>query len=181
MVYHERAYDVVGAMVGVVEKEKMITGENIQAGDVLIALPSNGLHTNGYSLARKVFPDLKKVGEKLLKPHTSYVHTVLNLHANVGLKGVAHITGGGIPGNLPRILPKGLGAKIEKTAINVPPIFTLIQEKGDVSEEEMFQTFNMGVGMILVVAKEDVDIVLKKADGSYVMGEIVEGADVKIV
>jgi phosphoribosylformylglycinamidine cyclo-ligase len=168
-VYAENAVDVAGTMIGVAEKSKMITGENITEGDLLIALSSNGLHTNGYSLARKVLlekaqmdihsvvvetPERTSLADALLVPHTSYVKTVLKLHSEAGLKGAAHITGGGIAGNLSRILPQGLGAKIEKSAINVPPIFELIQKTGNVSGEAMYEAFNMGVGMVLVAEKE---------------------------
>ena len=186
-VYAEGAHDVVGSIVGVVERKKMITGENIKEGDVLIALPSNGLHTNGYSLARKVLledvamdldvgmPELdgETLGDALLKPHTSYVKTVLKLHDEIGIKGIAHITGGGIKGNLSRIIPDGLGAKIDKDVIKHPPIFDLIQKTGDVSEDAMFEAFNMGVGMILVVGQDKAESVLKMTDG-YVVG-IVDG------
>lgn len=186
-VYAEGAHDVVGSIVGVVDHKKMITGENIKEGDVLIALPSNGLHTNGYSLARKVLlenaqmdlntamPELdgETLGDALLKPHTSYVKTVLKLHEEIGIKGIAHITGGGIEGNLSRILPEGLGAKIDKSAIKRPSIFDLIQKTGDVSENAMFEAFNMGVGMILVVDKGKADAALEMAEG-YVVG-VVEG------
>jgi len=158
-VYCEGAHDIVGSIIGVVECEKMITGETIEEGDKLIALESNGLHTNGYSLARKVLlddaaMDVNEVADDLLKPHTSYVNTVLKLHEEVGIKGIAHITGGGIKGNLARILPKGLGASINLESITTPPIFDLIQETGNISDDAMYEAFNMGVGMILVVGKD---------------------------
>ena len=192
-VYHEGAHDVAGCMIGVAERREMITGEGICAGDVLIALPSSGLHTNGYSLARKVLLEDAKMdlhaklpeldctpGEALLKPHTCYSPLVRKLHKKIGLHGVAHITGGGIPGNLPRIFPKGLGAEVKRSAINVLPIFTLIQEKGNVSEEEMDEAMNMGVGMILVVTEKDVKKVLGVGRG-YVLGKVVKGEGVKYV
>lgn len=193
-VYHPGAHDVVGTMAGIVERDRMITGENICAGDVLIALPSNGLHTNGYSLAREALLEQGKfelqthmtafgstLGEALLKPHTEYSRLVRRLHSESGLKGVAHITGSGIPGNLPRIFPEGLGARIEKKAIRVLPIFTLIQEQGNVPERDMFDTFNMGAGMILVTEKAKKDAVLREATGSYAIGEVIKGSGVQFV
>jgi phosphoribosylformylglycinamidine cyclo-ligase len=187
-VYAEGAHDVVGCIVGVADRDKMITGDTIEEGDVLIALPSNGLHTNGYSLARAIFSDMREnveelgmtVGEALLLPHTSYVKTVLALHEEFVLKGVAHITGGGIPGNLPRILPKGLGARIEKQNVRILPIFRLMQEHGSVSDEAMYQACNMGVGMILVTEKTQADAIVHKTPGSYVLGEVVKGSGVEL-
>ncbi|MBT3834751.1 phosphoribosylformylglycinamidine cyclo-ligase [Candidatus Peribacteria bacterium] len=180
-VYKEGAHDIAGTMVGIVEREKMITGENIGKNDVLIALPSNGLHTNGYSLARKVLPDFDEevtelgctVGEALLKPHTCYSNTVLKIHEEIGLKGVAHITGGGIYGNLSRIIPEGLSFDIDKSKIQNLPIFELIQSRGDVNEESMFEAFNMGVGMILVVEPGKEGAVLAGVAGSYAIGKVV--------
>jgi phosphoribosylformylglycinamidine cyclo-ligase len=179
-VYKEGAHDIAGTMVGIVDRKKMITGENISKGDVLIALPSSGLHTNGYSLARKVLPDFAEevtelgctVGEALLKPHTCYSNTVLKLHDDITLKGVAHITGGGIYGNLSRIMPEGLSFEIDKTKIKSLPIFDLIQSRGDIDEESMFEAFNMGVGMILVVEPEKENVVLEGAADSYTIGQI---------
>lgn len=204
-VYSEGSHDVVGAMIGVADREKMITGAGIEEGDILIALPSNGLHTNGYSLARKVLleatprgasgtlrgalPDLHAyvpelgctLGEALLKPHTEYSRLVCHLHHSIGLKGVAHITGSGIPGNLPRILPEGLGARIEKVAIKVLPIFKLIQKHGSVPDEDMYATFNMGVGMVLVIDPKNQDAILREAKDAYRVGEVIEGKDVLFV
>ncbi|MEK7136933.1 MAG: phosphoribosylformylglycinamidine cyclo-ligase [Patescibacteria group bacterium] len=193
-VYAEGSHDVVGAMIGVADRDSMITGNDIQKGDVLIALPSNGLHTNGYSLARKVllddaklditkhFPELGcSLAEALLKPHTEYSRLVRKLHDSIGLKGVAHITGSGIPGNLPRILPEGLGAKIEKNAIKVLPIFQLIQKQGAVPDEDMFATLNMGVGMLLVLDPLNKETALREAQGSYLLGEVTQGEGVEIV
>lgn len=191
-VYAEGAHDVVGTMIGVAEREEIITGAGTKAGDILIALPSSGLHTNGYSLARKVLLsdaklDLRKkvppldctLGEALLRPHAEYSRLVRKLHEEIGLRGVAHITGSGIPGNLPRVLPEGLGARIERKAIRVLPIFRLIQEKGKIADKDMDDAFNMGVGMILVVAPEKRDAVLRETEGSYVIGEVVRGERVQ--
>lgn len=193
-VYAEGAYDVAGTIIGIAERSAMITSGMMEEGDVLIALPSNGLHTNGYSLARKVLledaaMDLnamnaelgESVAEALLKPHTLYATTVLALHKEIGLKGVAHITGGGIAGNLIRIIPEGLGARIEKKLIRRLPIFNLIQRIGNVSDEAMFEAMNMGVGMILVCTKEHEGKVLSLAKGSYVIGTIVEESGVSLV
>lgn len=193
-VYHEGAHDVAGAMVGVSDRSQLITGEHIRAGDLLIALPSNGLHTNGYSLARKVLlengkmdlteemPELgMTLGEALLTPHTEYSRLVRKLRDTVGLHGVAHITGGGIPGNLPRILPKGLGARVQRSSIGVLPIFKLIQEKGNVPQEEMESAMNMGVGMILVADPSKLEGILHEANTAYVIGEVCKGEAVTIV
>ena len=193
-VYCDGSHDIVGSIVGITERKKMITGESINEGNILIALPSNGLHTNGYSLARKVLledaemdlsaevPELgATLADALLKPHTSYVKTVLKLHEETGLKGIAHITGGGISGNLSRILSDEMGSKIEKDKITVPPIFDLIQKTGNVSDEAMYEAFNMGVGMILVTDANEEKAVLKGAEGSYVIGEVTKGNEVKLV
>jgi phosphoribosylformylglycinamidine cyclo-ligase len=192
-VYHKGATDVAGAMVGVAERSKMITGEKIRAGDLLVALPSSGLHTNGYSLARKVLLEDAKMdlgtkledtgitlGEALLAPHTEYSRLVRKLHDAVGINGVAHITGGGIPGNLPRILPKGLGAQVKRSAIGVLPLFTLMQEKGNVPQEDMESAMNMGVGMILVIHPSKLEGVLREAKAAYVIGEVCKGEAVVI-
>ena len=193
-VYHDGAHDVAGAMVGVAEKSALITGESIRAGDTLVALPSNGLHTNGYSLARKVLiedakmdlsvalPELgMTLGEALLKPHTEYSRLVRKLRDAIGLKGVAHITGGGIPGNLPRILPKGLGAKVHRSAIRVLPIFELIQRTGKVPQEAMEEAMNMGVGIILVIDPLKQNEILAGAEGAYIIGEVCKGEEVQYV
>ncbi len=193
-VYTEGSYDIAGAIIGIAERGRMITGDEIEEGDVLIALPSNGLHTNGYSLARKVFledakMDLNTVlaelgeslGDALLKPHTLYANTVLKLHKEIGLRGVAHITGGGIAGNLIRIIPKGLGAKIEKNLIRRLPIFDLIQKTGNIAEEAMFEALNMGVGMILVLEPSKANAVIQGVKGSYPIGQIAEGSTVELL
>ena len=193
-VYSEGSYDVAGTIIGIVEREKMITGGMIEEGDVLVALGSNGLHTNGYSLARKVLLEDAKMdpngvvpelgctlGEALLKPHTLYANTVLRLHHEIGLKGVAHITGGGIAGNLMRIIPEELGGRIEKKLIRRLGIFDLIQKMGNVSEEAMYEAMNMGVGMILVCNPSQGEKILSGASGSYVIGEIVVGSGVSLI
>ena len=190
----EDDYDLAGFSVGIVDKSKVIDNSKMQAGDVMIALPSSGVHSNGFSLVRKVFDvehcDLKapveelhgaSLGETLLAPTRIYVKPVLAVMKEVAIKGISHITGGGFYENMPRSIPKGLGVKIEKSAVRVPPIFSLIQKRGNISEHDMFNTFNMGVGMSVVVAKEEADraVELFKANGedAYILGTIVESED----
>ncbi len=190
--YPEGEYDLAGFVVGIVEREKYITGEKIQPGDVVLGLASSGIHSNGYSLVRKLFFEILelkideyveelngKVYEVLLTPTKIYVKPVLNLLEEVEVKGIAHITGGGIPGNLVRILPESVDAVIKKGTWEVLPVFRFIQEKGNVSEEEMFKTFNMGIGLCIVVSPEDAEKaekVLKEAGETvYRIGEIRKG------
>ena len=184
-------YDLAGFAVGIVDKANVIKKENMAEGDVIIALPSSGVHSNGFSLVRKGFDvenkDLngykeelggKGLGETLLTPTRIYVKAVLALMEKVKVKGISHITGGGFYENIPRSIPDGLGAVIEKSAVRVLPIFKLIQKVGGIDERDMFNTFNMGVGMSIVVAKEDLDVALEilKANGedAYLLGEIVK-------
>jgi phosphoribosylformylglycinamidine cyclo-ligase len=181
-VYAVGDYDLAGFIVGVVERGKVINGRTIKAGDAILALPSTGLHTNGYSLVRKIFgtkrtelnrfyPELgSTLGVALMEPHRCY-YAALN-SSLPRIKGMAHITGGGIPGNLPRIFPKGLAARIDKKSWKVPPIFSLIQKKGKVDEEEMYRVFNMGVGMMVVCAPSDVDKLLAAVPEAWVIGEV---------
>ena len=187
----EDDYDLAGFSVGMVDKPKIVSNETMAEGDVILALPSSGFHSNGYSLVRKVFDvenaDLNahvdalgcSLGEALLKPTVIYVKPVLKCMEAVQVKGVSHITGGGFFENIPRCLPDGLTARIQKAAIRTPAIFGLLQEKGGISEHDMFNTFNMGVGMIVVVAKEDADKALAalQSEGcdAYPIGEIVKG------
>ena len=187
-------YDLAGYCTGIVDKAKIIDNKKMKAGDVVIALPSSGVHSNGFSLVRKVFDvensDIKSplealggksIGETLLTPTRIYVKPVLALLEKVEVKGISHITGGGFYENIPRSIPDGLGAKIEKSAVRILPIFDLLAKTGNIDERDMFNTFNMGVGMSIVVAKEDVDASLEilKANGedAYVIGEIVESDD----
>ena len=173
-VYEPGAFDLVGTIIGVVHQSELIDGKRIQSKDIIIGLAANGLHTNGYSLARSVFacwdldvipPGLDvSLGEALLAPHTCYLQPVAAIRrAGVDVKGLAHITGGGIPGNLPRILPPGLGARIERGAWPVPALFDLIRHVGHVPDDEMFRVFNMGLGMLVVVPPEHVDAALAAA------------------
>ena len=189
-------YDLAGFAVGVVDKEKIIDNGRMQAGDVVIALASSGIHSNGFSLCRKVFdidnnnPALyvpcdalggKTIAETLLTPTRIYVKSILALMQQVDVKGVSHITGGGFYENIPRSIPDGLGAKIDTQAVRVLPIFDLIAKTGNIPERDMFNTFNMGVGMSVVVAAAQVEQALEilKANGedAYVIGEIVESED----
>lgn len=190
--YGDGEYDLAGTIIGAVSREKIITGEGIQIGDVLLGLPSNGLHTNGYSLARKLLfevakygPDqyvneLKdKTGAALMKIHRSYLAIVKKLIAGEVVAGMAHITGGGITENLPRILPKGMGAQVDLATWQVPPLFEHLQKLGNVEQDEMLRTFNMGVGMIVVVPAEKVKkakAILNRANERYsIIGRIVRG------
>lgn len=189
-------YDLAGFSVGVVDKDKIIDNTSMRAGDVIIALPSSGVHSNGFSLVRKVFDvenaDIKtpvdalggkSVGETLLTPTKIYVKPVMELLKSVKVKGISHITGGGFYENIPRSIPDGLGAEIAKSDVRVLPIFKLIAEKGGISERDMFNTFNMGVGMSIVVAPEDEERALEILKGcgedAYTVGKIVK-SDTKI-
>ncbi|MBE5759244.1 MAG: phosphoribosylformylglycinamidine cyclo-ligase [Clostridiales bacterium] len=184
-------YDLAGFAVGVVDKSKVLDKNTIKAGDVIIALPSSGVHSNGFSLVRKVFDvenaDIKSpvaelggksIGETLLTPTKIYVKPMLALFEEVTVKSVSHITGGGFYENIPRSLPEGFSAQIKKADVKILPIFDLIQKTGNIPERDMFNTFNMGVGMIAVVDKNDAErsIEILKANGedAYILGEIVE-------
>ncbi len=189
-------YDLAGFAVGIVDKKDIIDNTTMAAGDVVIALPSTGIHSNGFSLCRKVFdidnnnPELyvpreelggKTIAEALLVPTRIYVKSVLALLEKVKVKGISHITGGGFYENIPRSIPDGLGAKIDKSAVRVLPIFDVIAKWGNIPERDMYNTYNMGVGMSIVVAKEDVDTALsilrEQGDDAYVIGEIIPSDD----
>ena len=190
--YADGEYDLAGFIVGVVDGEVLVDGRSIAAGDLLVGLPSSGLHTNGYSLARRiVFDHLQlpvdaqvdvlggTVGEVLLTPHRSYLHSVYPLVAKGAIKGMAHITGGGITDNLPRVLPSGIAARIDRASWPVPPVFTWLQQSGDVPMDDMFRTFNMGIGLILVCTPALVDTVIDdlrtRDESPVVIGEITHG------
>lgn len=192
--YAEDDYDLAGFIVGVVEKEKALP-RGVREGDVLLGLPSAGLHTNGYSLARKVLlealghrvdthlPELgTTVGQALLAPHRSYLAALEPLLERDKVRALAHITGGGFPGNIPRVLPEGLGARLRRGSWEVPPLFRLIQKGGGVSDEEMERTFNMGIGMIVVVSPGDLHEVEhsleRRGEPSFVIGAVVAGSGV---
>ena len=189
-------YDLAGFSVGIVDKKKIIDNTTMKAGDVVIALASTGVHSNGFSLCRKVFkidqnpPSLyvpcdelggKSIGETLLTPTKIYVKSVLALLEKVAVKGISHITGGGFYENIPRSIPEGLGARVRRADVKVLPIFDLIAKTGNIPERDMFNTYNMGVGMSIVVSPEDVDTALEilRANGedAYLIGEIVTAAE----
>ena len=186
--YYKNEYDMSGTIVGIVDKGKIINGKKIKKGNVLIGFPSNGLHTNGYSLARKILLSkyslgdkpagfTKSIGTELLKVHKSYLRLITLLKTKIDVKGFSHITGGGIIGNTKRILPKGRSLKIDWNAWKLPVIFKLIQETGKVSDEEMRSVFNIGIGLIAVVDKKDVSKVIKIAktikEKAIVIGEVI--------
>ena len=187
-VYRKGAWDVVGTIVGVAERAELITGERIAPGDVVLAFPSSGLHTNGYSLARRALdaedwalprPELggQSIGDALLAVHRCYLPHVQRLQeADIDIKGLAHITGGGIFDNLPRVLPAGVDVLVRRGTWPEPPIFALIQQLGQVDEKEMFRVFNMGLGMVAIVPREHAERALKTLPGEcYVVGEVVPG------
>jgi phosphoribosylformylglycinamidine cyclo-ligase len=187
--YKEGEYDLAGFTVGIVEDSQLIDGSGVTVGDKLIGIASSGLHSNGYSLVRKLLlnqykMDLEKrveeigevLGEELLRPTRIYVKTILNLTRDFNIGGIAHITGGGITGNLPRVIPKGCKAIVRKGSWDVPPIFSLVKEKGRIPEEEMFRTFNNGIGMILVVRSKEVEDVVARlqtlGEKAFLIGEV---------
>ena len=190
-------HDLVGVITGVVDKDKIITGETIRPGDAVLGLPSSGLHTNGYSFARKLFFDIggydindsipklqKSIGLTLLEPHINYTkHVFAALDTGVDIKGIAHITGGGLLENIPRILPNGCGVELQKGSWPSVPVFGVMQSIGNVNEDEMFRAFNMGIGMVFVVETDDADSVkdaLKNLTEVYEIGSIIKGNGVKI-
>ncbi|HJR07561.1 MAG TPA: phosphoribosylformylglycinamidine cyclo-ligase [Pyrinomonadaceae bacterium] len=191
--YAAGEYDVAGFIVGIVDREKVIDGKRIEVGDCVLALPSVGLHTNGYSLARKLFFEVAgydasthveeldmTVGDALLAPHPSYLHALDALLETGAIKGLAHITGGGLVDNIPRILPEGTSVEIRRGAWPVLPVFTLMQRLGNVSETEMHRTFNMGVGMVIICAAPDAATVRAHVEARgekiYEIGRVVAGA-----
>jgi len=190
--YAEGEYDLAGFAVGVVEKSKIIDGRKIKEGDSVIGISSNGLHSNGFSLARKVLLESNKyriddevysfegyLGEELLTPTKIYVHPVLYLLEKYKILGIAHITGGGIVGNIPRILPEGVSVRIDQKSWPKPPIFSLIQKEGEISDEEMYHTFNMGIGMVLIVPQNDASKIINELKmiryDSYIIGKVIKG------
>ncbi len=192
--YPEDEYDLAGYCTGVVDKEKIINNKEMNAGDIIIALPSSGVHSNGFSLVRKVFdvensdikspcPELggKSIGETLLTPTKIYVKPVLALLEQIRVKGISHITGGGFYENIPRSIPDGLGAKIDKSSVRILPIFDLLAKTGGISERDMFNTYNMGVGMSIVVSPEDsgkaIEILKANGEDAYIIGEIIKSEE----
>jgi phosphoribosylformylglycinamidine cyclo-ligase len=188
--YAEREYDIAGFIVGLVERGRVVDGRTIEAGDRLIGLPSSGLHTNGYSLARRLVFDVMKldagshvqelgatVGEALLRPHRSYLHVVMPLVERGLVKGMAHITGGGLTENVPRTLPDGREFSLDRGSWTVPPIFTWLQRAGQLEDAEMFRTFNMGVGMVLIASAAAADAAISTlrsaGEPAWLLGEVV--------
>jgi phosphoribosylformylglycinamidine cyclo-ligase len=191
--YKDGEYDLAGFVIGVAEKAKIVDGRDVRAGNILVALQSNGLHSNGYSLVRKVLLEVADLNiqerieglegrlyEELLRPTRIYAKPVLACLEAFRVKGMAHITGGGLPGNIKRIIPDGLGARINLKAGQVPPIFKLIKKLGNVSDDEMCATFNMGAGFVLIIERSDTEKVLhafeKSGEKPYVLGEIEKSA-----
>ena len=190
--YGDGEYDLAGTIIGAVNRDKIITGEHIQVGDVLVGLPSNGLHTNGYSLARKLLFEVAKYGPEqyvnelkdktgaaLMRTHRSYLSVIKKLTGAEVVSGMAHITGGGITENLPRILPKGMGGVVDRAAWTVPPLFAHLQQLGNVEEDEMLRTFNMGIGLIAVIPAEKIKkakAILNRANERHcLIGRVVRG------
>ena len=196
--YHEGEFEIAGFALGLVDEAKIVDGTSIRPGDTIIGLASQGLHSNGYSLARRILLDELKLGlgdkvaglkaplgEELLRPTRIYVKTILTLLQSFTIKGMAHITGGGMSGNIIRILPAGSKAVIKKGGWEIPPIFQLIEEKGKVPEEEMWMTFNNGIGMVLVVDPSEAEGITQEAEEqgekAFVIGEVVSGQGVEIL
>jgi phosphoribosylformylglycinamidine cyclo-ligase len=192
-VYGEGEYDLVGMIVGAVDKKDIIDGRSIRKGDALIGIPSSGLHTNGFTLARRIVFEIKKmktsdkvrelgttIGDALLKPHICYYPLLKSLFGKHTIKGLAHITGGGLIENIPRILPADCSVEIDKKAMTVPPLFSLLQEWGPVDEDEMYRVFNMGIGLVIFVPEGEASSVLKKAQEvhkeSRIIGSVVTGS-----
>ncbi|MBI2176031.1 phosphoribosylformylglycinamidine cyclo-ligase [Candidatus Woesearchaeota archaeon] len=189
-VYHDRAVDVVGFILGAAEKKEMIDGRRIKEGDALIGIASTGLHSNGYSLVRKLIKDGKlsltaEAAEMLMKPHRNYLKTTTAVMEKHRIKGIAHITGGSFRKNLPRILPKGLGAELDRKSWKPLPIFEIIRKKGDIATDEMHNTFNMGIGYVYAVGKDDAAGALQQlrqlGEKAYVIGKVIRGSGVNYV
>lgn len=190
--YHIGEYDIAGFAVGVVEKDEIINGSDIKEGDVVLGIPSSGIHSNGYSLVRKLFFEKlgwgvdtyveelgKKLGEELITPTKIYVKTVLSLKEKVNIKGIVHITGGGFIENIPRVLPENVDVIVDKNSYEVPAIFKLMQKHGKIDDFEMYKTFNMGIGLVLVVSAEEKDTAVEYLESLgekvYVIGKVEQG------
>jgi phosphoribosylformylglycinamidine cyclo-ligase len=190
--YGDDDYDIAGFIVGVVDEPQLIEGKSVREGDILIGLPSAGLHTNGYSLARRIFfeqlgydpqsiiPGIGKIGEALLQPHISYLKPLMPLVERRAIHAMAHITGGGLTDNVPRVLPETLDAKIKLGSWPVPPIFRFLYDKGGVDRGEMLRVFNMGIGMVLMVGPDQIDAVSKHfaqiGQTYFFIGNVVKGS-----
>lgn len=186
--YQENEYDLAGFTVGIVDKEKIITGERIEEGQILVGLPSNGIHSNGYSLVRKLFFDQldmnvtdfiedfgTTLGEELLKPTKIYVDDFLKIKDKIDIKGMVHVTGGGFYENIPRILPDGLSVTVDLSTWEIPAIFSYMQEKGNIDQKEMFTTFNMGIGLIFVIEASEYKEMKNYLPEAIQIGEVVKG------
>lgn len=195
--YGETEYDLAGFSVGIVEKSKLITGDKITEGDVIIGLSSSGLHSNGFSLVRKVLLEENKLdlheiygqlekplGEEMLTPTRIYVRPILHVLKHFEIKGLSHITGGGFYENIPRVLPEGLAAEIDFGSWSIPPIFELVKQKGKLTDEDMFSTFNMGVGMVMIISNDHAASVIKEleqlGETAYIIGRVQSGEGVRI-
>ncbi|WP_281659083.1 phosphoribosylformylglycinamidine cyclo-ligase [Halobacillus sp. Cin3] len=189
--YDAEEYDLAGFVVGMADKDKLVTGASVREGDVVIGLPSSGIHSNGFSLVRKlvkeldleqVYPGMEQpLGEVLLTPTVIYVDSVKKLRGTVDVKGLAHITGGGFYENLPRMLPEGFGAAVEQGSWDVPPVFRFLQEQGSIAEDEMYGVFNMGIGMAAVISKEEVEQALAACPEAKVIGRVTKGRGVELI
>lgn len=189
--YEDGEYDIAGFCVGAQEKELLLSPENTKVGQVVIGLPSSGVHSNGFSLVRKILKDNNigldqkfgnsTIGETLLTPTRIYAKEVLKVLEKVKVVGISHITGGGFHENLPRCLAKGLGMRINKNSYKIPEIFNYLEEKGNIPNDEMYNVFNMGVGMVLVVNKEDVDKTLSLLSDAFVLGEVTNKSGIDII
>ncbi|MBN8235751.1 phosphoribosylformylglycinamidine cyclo-ligase [Halobacillus kuroshimensis] len=189
--YDAEEYDLAGFVVGMADKDKLVTGASVREGDVIIGLPSSGIHSNGFSLVRKlvkeldleqVYPGMEQpLGEVLLTPTVIYVDSVKKLRGTVDVKGLAHITGGGFYENLPRMLPEGFGAAVEQGSWDVPPVFRFLQEQGSIAEDEMYGVFNMGIGMAAVISKEEVEQALAACPEAKVIGRVTKGRGVELI
>lgn len=192
--YKEEDYDLAGFCVGVVDKDKFISGKDIKAGDKLIGIPSSGVHSNGYSLLRKLFFEVKgydvdtyveslgeTIGKALLTPTKIYVKSIMALLEKVNVKGMCHITGGGFVENIPRMIPDGLCAKVDTKKVNVLPIFDLIEKEGEIDKKEMFSTFNMGIGFVVAVKDSDtaetMEVLKAAGEEPVMLGEVIEGKE----
>ena len=193
-IYSENDYDLAGCIVGIVDRDRIVDGSRIEPGDTLVGLASSGLHTNGYSLARRILLEAgersislyepilalgRTVGEELMATHRCYAPAVLPLLEEFDIRGMAHITGGGFYDNIPRILPADCSVTIERRSWPVPPIFSLIEERGNVPVPEMFRTFNMGIGLVLIVAPEHAPLLVHRLNASgesaYIIGNVHRG------
>jgi len=190
--YADGEYDLAGFIVGVVDRDRIVDGRSIAPGDSLVGLPSAGLHTNGYSLARRVLFEISglrpdsfvseigaTVADALLAPHRSYLREIKPLLVSNTVKGMAHITGGGMTENVPRVLPAGYGVVINRSSWRVPPIFSFIQERGRIATDEMFRAFNMGIGLVVICSAGASEAVLKQIPEAVLIGEVVAGEGVR--